>query len=275
MSMRRFHPVKLILLALLCMLLAARPVQAGPPTPRRVITRSDGVSVLPLDAPATLLASQAVCSLPAPTLVHPEDAGTIQTLVPSYQWTGTGANMYYFQVSPYADFHSLLIDVLWIGLYGPTPSVDWPENLAPETTYYWRVGSVCSDGSVSVSPPSWFQTAAITGPFIDPPALLAPEEAAEFFVNQQIDFSWEDKPGAEEWKLRVYPTLEDAQTDGMGSTAWSMSWFTQTYTSFPQAKTYYWRLSVRDGVAWGPLSPYRSFVVKDLFMSYFPVVITP
>lgn len=45
--------------------------------------------------------------------------------------------------------------------------------------------------------------------------------------------------------------------------AWSGG--ARTYTSLParKSRTLYWRMLGWDGVAWGPLSPIRSFTVQD------------
>ena len=214
--------------------------------------------------------STASCSLPAPTLTSPIGGAQIDTLIPLFRWNGTGASNYKFELSNVSDFSIIIRGIYTSDLYQ-----DITYNLLPSTTYYWRVASACSDYSLTYSTSESFHTNAITGPFLDPPAIIAPADGA--IVVPKIEapwgiktflLSWEDVPGASGWQYRHYRTLSDAQNDtapyAITHNNWiAGGWNTSNREALTTPGTYYWRLLVRDTVAWGPLSPVHWFTIAS------------
>lgn len=201
------------------------------------------------------------CTLPAPNLTSPENGALVDTVVPEFKWSGTGTDQYRIQIATSSDFSTMIIDDHWTGLSGAIASVDFPTNLSANTTYHWRVASICADDVLGVySTAASFSTGNIIGPFQSPPPMIAPADGA-VLTSLAVTFSWGDVPGAAAWQLHTYRTLDDAQNDQRHSTRWSDYWSKSTRKTFTDQGVFYWRILARDDRAWGPLSPIRTFTI--------------
>ena len=218
------------------------------------------------------LFSPEVCNLPAPTINSPKNSMQVNTLVPDFLWNGTGTTRYHLQIAIDDTFSNKIYDTTWGGLVGESISLALSFNLDANSVYYWRVSSVCRDYSMGAySETADFSTADLVGPFIDPPAMIAPVDG-EVVPGLKVIFSWENAQGATGWQLRLYETLNDVQNDWPFSWVWSDNWDTSTDWIFDTVGTYYWRFKVRDNVAWGTLSPTRlMFVGIYPFRIYLPI----
>ncbi len=239
--------LKLILLVALCSLPAARPVRAAP--------------------------AKDPCVLPAPALTYPAGGSTINSLVPMFQWNGTGTDVYYIQLSTTNDVSNLLVNGYVPYASGATVSYGWRQNLTAGTTYFWHVASICSDYHPGAySPTATFQTGNISGPFINPPPLLTPAEGARFLIHATVYYSWGDSTTAKAYQLRVYKSMTDVQNDQIFESFSGDSWRTNAQDIQDATGTFYWRIKVRDDVAWGPYSPLRSFTVVEPQLIYLPLI---
>ena len=225
-------------------------------------------------APVQAEPLKAACALPGPTLTYPANPSTINTLVPTFQWNGTGTDAYFIQLSTANDFSNLVINYYVSYASGAMVSFPWRDNLVSATTYYWHVASVCSgSGLGAYSSTATFQTGSITGPFIQPPAMKTPADGAIFLLHATVNYSWENSATALAYQVRVYNSLDHAQNDQEDSLFWGTTWRTNAQDILTETGTYYWRIKVRDGTAWSPLSPIRSYSVINPVKIFLPLII--
>lgn len=219
---------------------------------------------------------RASCSLPAPILSSPIGGVVVNSLIPSFQWATSGATSYHMQVSSVSNFSTMYFDTTWILMTGPNLSIEFSSNLMPNSLYYWRVASVCSDFSVGTySGAESFSTGNLTGPFLGPPVLITPSDG-EVFPSLDVMFQWGNVTGATSWQIRRYSTMSDAQNDTSysntsSSSSWNSTWANSTKYRFRKAGIYYWRVLAGDATAWGPLSAIRSLTVN--YGLYLPLVL--
>jgi hypothetical protein len=73
---------------------------------------------------------------PTPVLTSPGSRTTVTSLRPTLDWNeSTGADRYQIQVSASSSFGTKIVDATVSSGTNYTPTAD----LAPNTTYYWRV----------------------------------------------------------------------------------------------------------------------------------------
>ena len=216
-------------------------------------------------SPVQATFSPDACTLPAPSLISPTGGTTFNTLVPNFQWSRTG-DSYRVQISTSSAFSVLIYDRTW-GIGGTAnPMVRMNFNLSPNTTYYWRVASYCANHEMGAySSPAQFRTGNVTGPFLNPPAMIAPANGAAQ-SSLEVTFSWGNVAGATAWQVRIYDSLAEAQNDDQWhqiphTGMWSTSWYNNSTWIFQSAGTYYWRILAGTDAGWGSLSPIRSFTV--------------
>jgi hypothetical protein len=215
------------------------------------------------------------CDLPAPTLISPVGGAQINTLAPFFQWSGLGA-MYRIQIATGSDFSVLIHDGDWQIGGSSHHSILMHFNLSPNTSYYWRVASRCSDYSLGrFSSAASFSTADVTGPFPNPPSMIAPANGASQ-SSPEVTFSWGDVPDAMASQVRIYDSLTEAQSDDQwhqkhSLVTWSWYWSNSTTYTFWSTGTYYWRVGAATEYGWGPLSPVWSFTIGSQKV-YLPVI---
>jgi hypothetical protein len=249
---------------------AARLAQSPDPKTSVTIKRSDGVVVQePL---SKSLSASTSCSLPAPTLVAPINDIEINTLIPNYQWTGTGTDTYGIQVSAHSDFSNANWTTTYSGLTNNDISVSNIQNLAANTTYYWRVTSVCPDGSYGSFSTASFRTGNVTGPFLSAPILTAPAEGA-ILTSLDVPFEWEEVAGAKVAQIRFYRSLFDAEQDQYTLACSYTTWTTSANIQLYSFGTYYWLVIAGNDTAWGAKSAIRSFTIKAPYSVYLPLIL--
>ena len=274
-----------VLIIVLCLVLTAQPVKTkasilmGLPQTEGangdfVYMNSDGTVTEQFSSHP--LSTRGTCPLLPPTPISPVGGTQINTIVPHFEWNGTGTDSYYILVSAFSNFSNTVVDLTLGGFSGINVSFVWSSNLLPNTTYYWKISNACS--MFNFSSTAIFQTADINGPFIDPPAIISPSDGALLFPSNQFLFSWGNVPGAEAVQIHCYSSMSAAQNDQTMLSLYSNGWvnsYTDTY-HFLAAGTYYWRLKVRDNIAWGPFSPVYSFtIIYPAAKIYLPAIMRP
>lgn len=147
------------------------------------VVASMGAPALPA-SPASLLAPHA-CTAPAPTLLAPVGGATSNDLeLPAFQWDPvSNISEYIVQISATDIFTRPLVSSSAIADPGEDVVFgDVSYDLEPDSTYYWRVASVCADGQIGpFSAPAVFATGGAGGGECDlpPPVLLRPVDGME------------------------------------------------------------------------------------------------
>ena len=128
----------------------------------------------------------AACTAQPPVLLTPSAAEVTNDLKnPRFSWNQVDdIREYIFQVASNEDFSQLLATERKLHFTGTT--IVWHtsfKSLDKNTTYYWRVASVCADGTIgSFSTPFMIQTGDGPGDAectLDPPTLLSPADESE------------------------------------------------------------------------------------------------
>jgi hypothetical protein len=212
------------------------------------------------------------CGLAPPSLTSPVGGVELTTLAPTFQWTNMTAYSYYLELSTHSDFSAVDFAAGFSSITGA--SIRFAYNLTQNTTWYWRIATVCSDGSWGpYSSAASFKIGSVPGPFPDAPSMMAPADGA-WLHSFDVDFSWGDVAGATDWQVRFYQSLAQAQSDtpsaGSSSAHLGTPWNDHYTRTFSFAGTYYWRVLAGNGAGWGVLSPVRSIKVGSLL--YLPLI---
>lgn len=225
---------------------------------------------------AAQLAPAGDCAVPPPVLLSPADGAQLDTLIPDYTWqqVEAGVSSYRFQLSRQPDFATLDESVVF-RTSSPSPGADMTgfarSNLLPDTTYYWRLASICeaSDQAGAFSAPFSFRTGPAGGPILPAPTLLLPADGAAV-LSTLVTFSLSPVDGAIEYQYRFYDSPDDEWDDWSrllirpGATATS---------SFTAGETLYWRAAAVNSYAVGEPSAMRSFETVTPLQLYLPAVI--
>jgi hypothetical protein len=203
----------------------------------------------------------AVCELAPPTPSAPINT-TVNTLVPNITWqNSSGARELRYQLARDANFTQIEDSVRFIGLTSdPNATItEQPsDNLLPETTYYWRVSSVCAeiDTDGAFGAPVSFTVGSITGPFPSSPTQRVPADNATT-GSIRVNVLFDAVAGADYYVVKFYRSLSSAQNDGASSSYFRSS--PQATAVFNPNETWYWRVKARNALGWGELSAIRSF----------------
>jgi hypothetical protein len=193
-----------------------------------------------------------------PTLRYPASNALVTTLRPLFDWSnsafpaGTTFDHYQIQITISNTFASPVIDattaLLDIGDSGYTPIID----LAPATTYYWRVRSFNTNGDFSGwSAVRTFRT-QFTGPILVLPANLS------MVGSLKPTFTWNPIAGATSYNLQV------SKSNTFPLLVINKIVYTPTYThilNLTAATTYYWRVRVNGAYGPGAWSLTFSFTI--------------
>lgn len=203
-----------------------------------------------------------VCTLPPPNPLSPDSGATVDTLIPENRWENSSrARENRYELSSDPTFSRQTSSVVFFGL-DPNQAeilVEQPnDNLEPNTTYYWRVASICAeiDTRGAFGPARSFTVGAVTGPFPAPPALIAPGNAATV-GSIRVNFSFAASEGADTYRISFYRSLEDAQNDRVRRSLTTSD--TQATVVFNPDETWFWRTNARNDKGWGSFSEIRSF----------------
>ena len=152
----------------------------------------------------TINAVNPSCSI-APTLISPSNGSNPNTLIPTFQWDNGN-------VSEVTEVNLLVLLheddfpydwVYWVTSYNSSFDEERYDvtNLAPATTYYWKVWLKC--GEIE-SPHSemWSFTTGSDGIILPAPILLSPADGSEIWSEDlPVILQWSEVTGAEEYKV--------------------------------------------------------------------------
>jgi len=218
-------------------------------------------------APEQALRATQACTKTPPILSEPADGAQLDTLVPDYFYFAVpGTSEYNIEVSTSTTFSNTVLHVTYVRVeYVPGQRNDiWSDdNLLPNTTYYWRMSSVCENDEEGAYSPVWsFRSAPSGGTILPDPALLAPDDGATV-GSVQVTFVTEQVSGAERCQYRYSSDLAD----------WDHM-YTETTLGyrdcnvhqdiFEPEETLYWRAAARNSYAWGTPSASRSFTTPPV-----------
>ena len=201
-------------------------------------------TAFPSSTPTGTLKPSATTVLPGkPALAYPIKAQLITNSFPRLDWLdASGADHYRLQISTNSTFAS----PLWLDQDGILVSgYSAATALAPDTTYYWRVQAINSQGLASAWAASSFRVAIL------PPGLSAPAKAVSL-DNKRPVFSWIGVSGATSY------TLEVSTSSAFSGTAISVkttSWYYAPTADLAASTKYYWRVRAN-----GPNGPRLSQV---------------
>lgn len=189
-------------------------------------------------------------SLPAPTLVTPENDATGVALQPGFEWKAIeGADKYIVHVSQ-GDQMVIKQEVDGTNF---TPS----KNLSEETSYHWRVRAVQNGTGGDWSGTNSFTTKAESTP-VPPVTLISPTDGAG---NQPISVTleWEAISNIGEYKIQL-------ATDNSFSSVVVSNVAANTYyevSGLANSQSYYWRVQATGDGDSGNWSSVWSFTTED------------
>ncbi|MFV9506303.1 MAG: hypothetical protein AB4911_17265 [Oscillochloridaceae bacterium umkhey_bin13] len=217
------------------------------------------------DAAGQRLSTAATCTLPAPPLVAPEDGTQVTTLTPEITWQVMPNTIrYQIEFSPNAtfspiEFISAYLSAQTEGVISTVPF----DNLRPNTTYYWRVASVCTDtrqrGAYSAA--RRLRTGPEGGALPGQPSLLAPADSVRT-ASIRVAFTYTAVPTANRYQIRLYRSLADAQANRWWRIDYSDT--THLHETFEPEQTQYWMIGASNDDGWGLFSSLRSLTTPEV-----------
>lgn len=129
---------------------------------------------------------------PVPNPIGPPDGQEVPFL-PAFAWDAVaGAARYQFQLAADASFNSPLVNI------STRNTRATPEKTLPNGTYYWRVASIDSAGSVS----NWSPVMSVVKLWAETPTLSSPAEGATIsFPAEPLVLRWDAVPGAAKYRV--------------------------------------------------------------------------
>jgi hypothetical protein len=188
---------------------------------------------------------------PVPNPTGPPDGQEVPFL-PAFAWDSVaGAARYQFQLAADPNFNSPLFNI------STRNTRATPEKTVPNGTYYWRVASIDSSGSVS----NWSPVMSIVKLWAETPTLSTPlDEATISFPDDPLVLRWNAVPGAAKYRVFL------ARDEDLGSlvTTGGQPLEVQATNLAPNvllaSNTYYWAVTPLDPQGNpGNQSPVRSF----------------
>jgi hypothetical protein len=188
-------------------------------------------------AVALVSVSPAGSAPPVPDPIGPPDGQEVPFL-PAFAWNGVaGAARYQFQLAADPNFNSPLFNI------STRNTRATPEKTVPNGTYYWRVASIDSAGSVS----NWSPVMSIVKLWAETPTLSTPADGAIVsFPAEPVVLRWNPVPGAA--KYRVFLARDEALASLVTSNG--DPWEVQATNLAPNvllaSNTYYWAITPLD-----------------------------
>jgi hypothetical protein len=207
------------------------------------------------------------CALPPPALLEPANATQVATLVPRIAWQrAPNTYEYSYQLATDSGFLHRVGGSTFIGINPALNSniTTMPsDNLAPDTTFYWRAASICADldSTGSFSTPFSFRSGPAGGTFLPASQLIAPVDGATT-GSIRMTFLFSNVANAESYNLRLYESRADAEQDhwvrGIRTSG------TTVISVFSPQTAWYWRVKTRNSYGWGELSEIRAFTTPTV-----------
>src|SRR5688500_7587819 len=188
-------------------------------------------------AVALVSVSSAGSAPPVPDPIGPPDGQEVPFLS-AFAWNGVaGAARYQFQLAADPNFNSPLFNI------STRNTRATPEKTVPNGTYYWRVASIDSGGSVS----NWSPVMSIVKLWAETPTLSTPADGATIsFPAEPVVLRWNAVPGAA--KYRVFLARDEALASLV--TTNGDPWEVQATNLAPNvllaSNTYYWAITPLD-----------------------------
>jgi len=194
------------------------------------------------------------CAHP-PTLISPADSSTLDTLIPVFQWDNgdeSDAISLRLQVAEDIDFTEVVFS-LWSSGTPGIHEFQFPSNLNPATTYFWRAWLDCYH---SQSPYSevWSFTTGSDGTILPAPDLLSPPNNS-LISNVPITLEWSPVTGADYYYLWWHEV-------GSGSYFWREIANTQTELFANDDTTIEWFVRAVNDYAIGTISDVWQFTTN-------------
>jgi hypothetical protein len=126
-----------------------------------------------------------------PTLIYPTNESNIDTLIPLFSWNnGNDPNATESIVVVTGGMAWSVSSYYQPGVY----SVDFPWNLDPGTTYYWKARLTCKNTPGRYSE-VWSFTTSSNGTILPPPSLISPASGSTV-SSVTVTLQWSAVPGA-------------------------------------------------------------------------------
>jgi hypothetical protein len=174
---------------------------------------------------------------PVPNPTGPPDGQEVPFL-PAFAWDAVdGAARYQFQLAADPNFNSPLFNI------STRNTRATPEKTIPNGTYYWRVASIDSAGSVS----NWSPTMSLVKLWAETPTLSSPGDGATIsFPADPLVLRWNAVPGAA--KYRVFLARDEALGSLVTSTGqpWEVQATNLAANVLLASNTYYWAVTPLD-----------------------------
>lgn len=186
-----------------------------------------------------------------PVLLSPPNQAANISVTPLLDWSNVNdAIQYKVQVSPFADFHVLVIyDTTLI-----SSEYQVTEGLAYNSGYFWRAAAKNNEAWGNYSAPFRFFTLLFPPP--NPPALLSPaNNSINITLTPLMD--WSDVSGASLYRMQL-------STDSLFTTNLIFDSTASSELQVPSSilqylTTYYWRVGAKNTSGWGNYSSVWKF----------------
>ena len=135
-----------------------------------------------------------------PTLQAPANNFLSNDYTPYLNWTDTSPSLHHYQVQIATDGSFIPASIVLDQNNLPTSEFTVPTDLAPDTTFYWRVRALNAvEGSLGWSSTWTFRTVML------PPALTWPAQSEHVF-SLRPTFDWENVPNATGYTIQISTT---------------------------------------------------------------------
>jgi hypothetical protein len=195
-------------------------------------------------------------------------SGTVDNLIPDFSWR-TVTDTYHYQLDlSRSQAFAVLEENTANWLIDPHDYISFTyhvhHNLIPDTTYYWRMASVCENNVKGEYSPSYtFFSGPAGGTLPISPTLTSPLDGAHT-GSIRVNFLWESIADAAGYQVHFYDSLAEAENDHERTTTWWSYNRPSLSRNFDPEAVVYWRVSAKNGYAWGPLSSIRSFTTPPV-----------